>query len=94
MQRSLSETPRVFHVNWFRKDADGKFLWPSYCENMRVLKWIIDQARGRALAKEAPLGWQPRYEDIDWSGLDFSTGRFEELQRIDHASWRQRSARA
>jgi len=89
MQRSLSETPRVFHVNWFRKDADGKFLWPGYGENMRVLKWIVDRARGRALAKEAPLGWQPRYEDIDWSGLDFSKERFEELQRIDHASWRR-----
>jgi phosphoenolpyruvate carboxykinase (GTP) len=89
MQRSLSETPRVFHVNWFRKDAEGKFLWPGYGENMRVLKWIVDRARGRALAKETPLGWQPRYEDIDWSGLDFSRERFEELQRVDYASWRR-----
>jgi phosphoenolpyruvate carboxykinase (GTP) len=89
MQRSLSETPGVFNVNWFRKDADGKFLWPGFGENMRVLKWIVDRVRGRALAKETPLGCQPRYEDIDWSGLDFSRERFEELQRVDYSSWRR-----
>jgi phosphoenolpyruvate carboxykinase (GTP) len=88
MQRSLSETPRIFHVNWFRKDAEGKFLWPGFSENMRVLKWIVDRAHGRALARETPIGWMPNYEDIEWEGLDFSKEKFEELQAFDRAAWR------
>jgi phosphoenolpyruvate carboxykinase (GTP) len=89
MQRSLSETPRIFHVNWFRKDAAGKFMWPGFTENMRVLKWIVDRAHGRALAKETPIGWMPHHEDIEWQGLDFSPEKFEELQAFDGAAWRQ-----
>ena len=88
MQRSLSETPRIFNVNWFRKDAEGKFMWPGFGENMRILKWIVDRARGQALAKETPLGWQPHYEDIDWTGLDFPKDKFTELQFVDKAAWR------
>ncbi len=88
MQRSLSITPRVFHVNWFRKDADGKYLWPGFSENMRVLKWIVDRVRGRAQANESPIGWTPHYEDINWEGLDFPLERFEALQRVDRAAWR------
>jgi phosphoenolpyruvate carboxykinase (GTP) len=89
MQRSLSETPRVFHVNWFRKDKDGKFMWPGFSENMRVLKWVVDRAHGRALGQETPIGWTPSYEDIEWSGLDFSQEDFDELQRFDRDAWRQ-----
>jgi phosphoenolpyruvate carboxykinase (GTP) len=89
MQRKLTETPRVFHVNWFRKDAAGKFIWPGFGENMRVLKWIIDRARGRALGKETPIGWTPHYEDMDWKGLDFPKEKFEELQHFDRAAWRK-----
>ena len=85
MQRSLSETPRIFHVNWFRKDAEGKFMWPGFSENMRVLKWIVDRAHGRALGKETPIGWMPRYEDIEWKGLDFPQEKFDELQAFDRA---------
>ncbi|HBB90112.1 MAG TPA: phosphoenolpyruvate carboxykinase (GTP) [Blastocatellia bacterium] len=89
MQRSLTETPRIFHVNWFRKDKDGSFMWPGFGENMRVLKWIVDRARGRALACETPIGWVPHYEDIEWSGLDFPKEKFEELQEFDRDAWRQ-----
>jgi phosphoenolpyruvate carboxykinase (GTP) len=89
MQRSLSETPRIFHVNWFRKDAAGNFMWPGFSENMRVLKWIVDRAHGRALAKETPIGWVPHYDDIEWKGLNFSREKFEELQAFDLDAWRQ-----
>jgi phosphoenolpyruvate carboxykinase (GTP) len=89
MQRTLKETPRIFHVNWFRKGDGGEFLWPGFSENMRVLKWIVDRARGRALAKETPVGWVPNYTDIDWTGLDFPQEKFEELQRFDREAWRR-----
>ncbi len=88
MQRSLSETPRIFHVNWFRKDVNGQFMWPGFSENMRVLKWIVDRARGRALGRETPIGWMPRYEDIEWKNLDFSKEEFEQLQAFDRKAWR------
>ncbi len=89
MQRSLSSSPRVFHVNWFRKDAEGKFLWPGFGENMRVLKWIVDRANGHGVAKETPIGWVPGYEDIDWTGLDFPKEKFDELQHFDREAWRR-----
>jgi len=89
MQRSLSETPRVFHVNWFRKDKEGNFMWPGFSENMRVLKWVVDRAHGRTLGQETPIGWMPRYEDIEWQGLDFSKDKFDELQAFVRDDWRQ-----
>ncbi len=88
MQRKLTETPRIFHVNWFRKDADGKFIWPGFSENMRVLKWIVDRVRAGGRAKETPIGWVPRYQDIDWTGMDFPQEKFDALQAFDRSAWR------
>ncbi|HET9801636.1 MAG TPA: phosphoenolpyruvate carboxykinase (GTP) [Candidatus Acidoferrum sp.] len=89
MQRSLKVTPRIFHVNWFRKDADGKFIWPGYSENMRVLKWIVDRARVRAHGRETAIGWVPDYEDMEWKGLDFPQEKFEALQSFSNDAWRR-----
>ncbi len=89
MQRTLDAAPRIFHVNWFRKDEQGRFLWPGFGENMRILKWIVDRARGRAQAKETPIGWTPYYEDIDWTGLDYPREAFETMQEVSRAAWRK-----
>jgi phosphoenolpyruvate carboxykinase (GTP) len=83
----LKHPPRIFGVNWFRQDAKGEFIWPGFGENMRVLKWIIDRVEGKAEAVKTPLGLQPRYEDLEWTGLDFSRERFEELSKVDPVVW-------
>src|SRR5579864_4274207 len=89
MQRTLSETPRVFQVNWFRKNAEGEFMWPGFRQNMRVLKWIVDRAHGRALGRETPIGWMPRYEDMEWKGLDYPKEKFDQLQAFNRDTWRK-----
>lgn len=90
MRKKLKEPPHIFHVNWFRKDGDGKFLWPGFGENMRVLKWIIDRCAGTVGAVESSLGWVPRYEDFDTQGLEgFSREKFDQLQRMDPDEWRR-----
>jgi phosphoenolpyruvate carboxykinase (GTP) len=87
--RHIPNPPRIFNVNWFRKDANGNFLWPGFGENMRILKWIVERARGQASSIESPLGWVPQYEDIDWRGLEFSESQFNELMGIERDLWRQ-----
>jgi phosphoenolpyruvate carboxykinase (GTP) len=84
----VSDLPKVFSVNWFRKDEAGKFMWPGYGENMRVLKWIFERVQGRAAGEKNILGTSPRFEDLDWNGLEsFDRRTFENLIKIDGQGW-------
>jgi phosphoenolpyruvate carboxykinase (GTP) len=90
MRKLLKKPPKVFHVNWFRKSADGKFLWPGYGENMRVLKWIVDRCRGRVPADETPIGWMPDPADIDLTGLaDYNPANVAESLSLDLEEWKR-----
>jgi len=89
IRRALSDPPRIFHVNWFRKAEDGRFLWPGFGENFRVLRWIIDRTRGRARARETQIGWMPAYHEFDWSGMDYSKEDFAQCMKIDGPEWQR-----
>jgi len=83
MRKKMKDCPRIFHVNWFRKNDQGEFLWPGFGENVRILHWIVDRCHGRAYAVETPLGWMPRRQDIDLNGLAVSEADFDEMQTVD-----------
>jgi len=87
MGRKMKNPPRIFHVNWFRKDANGRFLWPGYGENVRVLKWILDRIEGRAAAHETPIGFVPTPDSLTLDGLSISRSAIEELLRVDPGDW-------
>ena len=82
--QSLKNPPKIFRVNWFRKDKNGDFSWPGFGENMRILEWIFDRVNGKKDAAESPFGYMPKYNDINWSGLEnFTPDTFEEIMDID-----------
>lgn len=90
MRKLIKILPRIFHVNWFRKDAGGEFYWPGFGENMRVLEWVVGRCHGHADAREGPIGWVPRFEDINTEGLEGMTReRFAEMMKIDPEEWRR-----
>ncbi|MDB5096638.1 MAG: pckA [Cyanobacteria bacterium RYN_339] len=90
--RELANPPRIFHVNWFRKGAEGEFLWPGFGDNMRVLDWIVRRVHGKAYAIESPIGWMPRYEDLNWEGMPgFGYEQFDALMAVDREEWKAES---
>ena len=93
MGKKLKNKPRIFHVNWFRKDEGGKFLWPGFRDNMRVLRWIVERSSGQGRAHEGRLGWVPYKDDLDWSGLDFNDEDWNKLMSIDPENLRMQTLR-
>ena len=85
--KMVTHPPRIFQVNWFRKDANGKFIWPGFGENMRVLSWIAGRCLGQAHAMDTPLGWMPEFDDLQWNGLDFDKDKYASLTSIDRDAW-------
>jgi len=83
----LKTPPQIFHVNWFRQDDAGKFLWPGFGDNLRVLRWIIDRCSGKAKARDTAIGHLPHAQELDTQGLDIAPAALEELLRVDAAAW-------
>jgi phosphoenolpyruvate carboxykinase (GTP) len=85
----LAKPPKIFRVNWFRRDAEGRFLWPGYGDNVRILKWIVERIHGGGQAVETPIGYVPAPRAIDSSGLELPQGALEAALRVDREEWRQ-----
>ena len=89
MAHSGTRPPAIFCTNWFRKGADGQFVWPGYGENMRVLHWLLQRLQGQAEGEETAFGIAPRYGDLHWQGLPFSQAQFASVTTLDRATWAQ-----
>jgi len=87
LQQRDAALPKIFCVNWFRTDADGRFIWPGFGDNMRVLKWMLDRIGGDAGGDEHVFGVSPRHTDLLWDGLDFAEAMYEQITAIDHGAW-------
>ena len=87
MGKVVSNPPKIFHVNWFRTDDEGHFIWPGFGDNMRVLMWILDRCEGKVDAAETPIGYVPYVKDINVEGLDISEDVMKELLSVDKALW-------
>jgi len=87
MGKAVAHPPRIFSVNWFRKDAGGKFVWPGFGQNMRVLQWIVERCRGAARACDSAVGLVPSYGDVNWAASAFGAERFDDVMRLDAAQW-------
>jgi phosphoenolpyruvate carboxykinase (GTP) len=88
----LKTPPQIFHVNWFRQDHAGKFLWPGFGENLRVLRWVIDRCKGVAQARDTAIGYLPNSADLDLHGVDVTAGALDELLTVDPKLWREEFA--
>jgi len=91
MGQQMTKPPKIFHVNWFRTDEDGEFLWPGYGENLRALEWILDRCRNDSEAVATPIGYVPTPDSLDLTGLDLPRDVVEELLRVDNQEWMQES---
>jgi phosphoenolpyruvate carboxykinase (GTP) len=90
MRKEIARPPKIFYVNWFRKDDQGRYLWPGFGENMRVLKWIIDRCHGRVYAEETPLGWMPVAKDINIEGIEgYDSETLAKALAIDIGGWKR-----
>jgi phosphoenolpyruvate carboxykinase (GTP) len=87
LRQSGARLPGIFCVNWFRKGADGQFVWPGYSDNMRVLEWIVDRIEGQAQGTDHLFGISPRYDDLRWDGMNFTRQQYATVSRMDHGDW-------